>query len=1020
MNISLNLPDALRGQFDALQQRLWRMETLAAVFGGGCGIFASYLLLFFSDRLWDTPPWLRFGITATGAGIFAWVAARWIRECIWKRPDAQTLAKLVQKHHRGLGDRLLGIVELADERKRPSNVSPALCRAAIKQVATEAAQFDFQKAVSTQRPKNCATGIACLGVLVAATWLLVPQAGWNALMRWLLPTSSIARYTFITLEDLPKEMIVPHGEPFEIPCSLNYRSFWRPTRAYGQYDRQPPIQASVRGSQVLFRIPGQTQKGVLTLRIGDEARRIGVIPTLRPELKQLLARVEKPAYLYHPTEEDDVRGGSLDVLEGSRVKFRGKASRLLATAGMNAGKPVPLTVRSDEFESSSLEPGGVAQCAFTWKDRLGLTAAAPRTLTVQTHKDLPPQTRCPDLAAATAILENEALEIRMTAQDDYGVRRLGASWEYNSQQHRTNSVVRQEVKLAEGTPRDVKLAETLRFSPAILRIPADTVVSLRALALDYYPGRKPSESPMHRIYVLGREEHARLIQQNFEALLAKLEELIQKQETLSGETRQTRELPDEKLKSETASRELGEQAAEESERSEDLKRLAQEWTKALREALRNPDLSEETLLEWARNLQAMRDLAHGEMQDATQALRNSQQNPAGRAGHVDRALELEQSVLRALQQMQAQMNEHLEQMQAKNLGQRLRKIARDEKQIVNTLQKMLPETIGLLPSEMPAEHKEAAETMSGRQERSQKEAGRLQEEILQFFHRTKQTRYGDVSREMTETRAVEEMSQISEKIRQNVSVQAMQQADGSARNFERWAEKLNSRDRSRSTSDMPMASMPKEEQERMLRRMQQALKLMRILQQEQSLREETQSLEAEKSKRENYPEESRKLAERQRQLMDDARRLQQEDLPSSLKDRLGQACDAMSQAGSLLDKPQTDDATVASETRAIDLLSSMIQMCAAEAQGAGACNGMALLLQMMGFGMGNGEGDQGGGSAAGGVTDRSNIRPAGNAQGTAPDSRSVERASGRASSSLPAEFRDVLQSYFDAMDQENP
>ena len=64
-----DLPDELRQQFAVVERRLWRVETAMAVCLAAAGLFGSYLGLFFSDRLWDSPGWLRLGLLAAGVGI---------------------------------------------------------------------------------------------------------------------------------------------------------------------------------------------------------------------------------------------------------------------------------------------------------------------------------------------------------------------------------------------------------------------------------------------------------------------------------------------------------------------------------------------------------------------------------------------------------------------------------------------------------------------------------------------------------------------------------------------------------------------------------------------------------------------------------------------------------------------------------------------------------------------------------------------------------------------------------------
>src|SRR5512138_217463 len=143
---TLQLPDKLRARFEQLEARLWRIDLVILVCGALSGLIISFILLFISDRFWDTPRWLRLTATLTGAAVVAYFLLTWFRLWIWKRRDYRALSGIVQRHYRRLGDRLLGIVELSDEAKRPPYMSPDLCKAAIRQVSTEAVEFDFRQA----------------------------------------------------------------------------------------------------------------------------------------------------------------------------------------------------------------------------------------------------------------------------------------------------------------------------------------------------------------------------------------------------------------------------------------------------------------------------------------------------------------------------------------------------------------------------------------------------------------------------------------------------------------------------------------------------------------------------------------------------------------------------------------------------------------------------------------------------------------------------------------------------------
>ncbi len=75
---------------------------------------------------------------------------------------------------------------------------------------------------------------------------------------------------------------------------------------------------------------------------------------------------------------------------------------------------------------------------------------------------------------------------------------------------------------------------------------------------------------------------------------------------------------------------------------------------------------------------------------------------------------------------------------------------------------------------------------------------------------------------------------------------------------------------------------------------------------------------------------------------------------------------------------------------------------------------MAGLMQMMGFGKG---GKTPGGNPMGGDTDRANVRVGGTRTGGTPDARAVQKSSGKELQQVPEEFRDALESYFQAIEK---
>src|SRR3954468_10412541 len=173
-SVAIPLPEDLRGQFERLERRLLRVETGVLVAGCVAGLAGSYLLVFASDRIWDSPVWLRGTAFVGGAAVVGFFALTWLKRWILKRRNRKDLATIVQRKFQRLGDRLLGIVELSSEEKHLHGFSPELYRAAIRQVAAESAQYDFSEAVPRLGWKRAARVAVIAGALAAATFLVFP------------------------------------------------------------------------------------------------------------------------------------------------------------------------------------------------------------------------------------------------------------------------------------------------------------------------------------------------------------------------------------------------------------------------------------------------------------------------------------------------------------------------------------------------------------------------------------------------------------------------------------------------------------------------------------------------------------------------------------------------------------------------------------------------------------------------------------------------------------------------------
>lgn len=1027
----VKLPDNLQRQFSLLQQRLWKVETAVAVCSALIGLVISYLLLFFSDRIWNSPTWFRLVLLIAGAAVSAWAAYRWLSLWIFNKRDSRALAILVQQKFRRLGDRLLGIVELSNEKERPAHFSAELYQAAIHQVAEEADKYNFREAVDKRAAKKLISTAGALILLVLLPVFVVPIASWNAFLRWIAPMAAIARYTLVKVQDLPAKIIVPHGESFDFTAAIHYDSPWKPSRASAQFEKQTPVDAKVHDGKVTFRIPGQMQKGILKIKIGDVRHEVAVEPQYRPSLKEMAANIQFPDYLQYPDTDEKIRSGSLTLLEGSRVSFQGKTSRQLQSAWLNTShNSENLEVKADRFVSQPISSGGVSQFSFKWLDIFGLSNAAPWRLNIQTQQDQPPTPALPELSRDLAILHSDVLDIKTLSKDDYGIRDVGLTWELFSASEEPFDRATTEIKIRKKSPREKKVEEVFQWSPAVFRIGPDTLVELVAFATDYFPGRERAESTVYRIHVLGNEKHADLVRQNLESVLARIEEVARLEEKILAKTAELND--DEKLSAKDAAGKIGKAGEEQQQNAKNLESLAKEGMEALREALKNPIFKEEMLQQWSKNLKEMQQLAQGKMKEAAGDLKSAQQSAQQNASdkesqkkQLSEAKKKEEEILAALEAIQGKVNKDLDDLQALTLSERLRRTAAAEEEISGELKKTIPETIGLLPKELPEKFRKIDTRLANGQEEVQKEAYTLQGEINRFYERTQKPNYGEASKEMNELRASEELDRVRSLIQENVGMEATRNLLSWAKHFNKWADKLEPPP-SESPSGQSQSGQSAMNMTKTL------LLLLRIREKELNIHSQTVLLDEQKPNLKDYPDRAHALLSTQQDLTKIFKEVEGMNKLPMLVQPYKETGQGMNKIESLLQVPQTDKVTAQAEVKTVELLSDLINLINEQAQrnppppgqGSGEENSaeqMAFLMQMLAPSQGMSQGmamNQGGGNPGGGSTNRENTPPGGDAQGKSGEERRVNRASGAASLSLPTEFRETLEDYFKALEQE--
>jgi hypothetical protein len=1018
--LSVALPEALRQQFAQVERRLWRVESTVAVCCVAGGLMVSFLVLFVSDRVWDTPGWLRLTLLLCGLAVAALAAVRWARRWVWQRRDLRSLANLVQKKYRRLGDRLLGIVELANEERHNANFSPALYHAAINQVADEARGYDFGQSVSTRTSRKMALLAAGLAACLALLFGVLPQPGWNALVRWALPAAKVPRFTLVTLDGLPAELIVPHGEPFSIAATVHYRSFWKPHRAWALWPRQPDIESNVQDGQVRLQVPGKVENGVLEVRVGDASAGVKIQPTYRPSLQELTAHIQLPGYLHYPDQDQILQNASMLAVEGSKVAFQGKVSRSLATALMQSGGeyPAELRIQGDSFTTAQTQPDGQAQYTFNWRDNLGLTNAVPLRLSVEMQPDAPPVPEIVDMPGEIAVLNSDVLNIHLRALDDFGVHDLGLTWNMTADSP-PSAVATTEVKTQPSSAHVKEAEKVFLWSPSMFRIPADSTVELQGFARDYFPDRERSRTTVYRIRVLSPEEHAELVRQQLETVLAQVEEVTRLQEKIVAGLGEVKDA--EKMAPTEKAARLGQTKDNQTQNAANLDELSDKGERAVREAMKNPLLNEETIRQWTQSMQQMRQLSQQKMPAAANTMQSAQQNSGTKPQEMADAMQQAEDILKELAKMQSKANQHLDNLQALTLAQRLRKVGGEEKDIGGQLFDSASNTIGLLPSDLPEKLKSFENGLVRDQSAAQKQTTTLQSELSRFFERTQKPEYGAVNKEMKDTHTGDELDRLGGLIENNIGLEASDNLGQWSARFQKWADKLEPKN-SGSGSGSGSGSQKKNDLTEQL------IALLRLRENEVNLHDQTTLLDQNKGAADSYQQRAATLAGSQEKMAGDLNGIHEKTAVPQLDSAFADTAGTMKDVLTLLRQPQTGQPADGAEVKTIDSLSDLINLINEQAQhsqsqsslsqSASADEEMQFLMQMSrnpanakAFAVQPNRGS----SSPGGTTSRANGRSLGNAAGKDADGRSVNQAAGIIEHA-PVEFRDALENYYHGLE----
>ena len=451
------IPDGLQRQLEAFRKKLWRIKISEALLAGCAGLTTSFLFVFLLDRFFETPTTVRLIILLAGTSLFAVFAPYWIHRWVYRHRREYQLARLISLRFPKLGDRLLGAVELQDQKEGEETLSPQLRAAAMNNVAAEASKLDLTAALPTPLHRKWLLTVITLLSISTVLIFTFPHAGMNSLKRWIMPLSSTERFTFtrLDLSAIGTPERVPYGEAFSLTIPLAKDTARKPKVARARYGEGDWVEAPLAQGSYTFEFMGQRALDTVTIEALDAHHELPFEPVMRPETESILALVKLPEYLQRADKNIDLRSGYLNLVEGSSISIETTATRKLKSAHaeivvLNQDAELPSRPTPEEGQAtepaqekkapqkiqlklsgktltSELIPIAAEPMTLTinWQDIYNLSAANPFQVRIEPLQDQAPSSYLQGIDRQHIMLAEETIEFEVIAEDDYGLKASG-------------------------------------------------------------------------------------------------------------------------------------------------------------------------------------------------------------------------------------------------------------------------------------------------------------------------------------------------------------------------------------------------------------------------------------------------------------------------------------------------------------------------------------------------------------------------------------------------------------------
>lgn len=471
------------------------------------------------------------------AGLLAGaVAAAWVA---WGcRNPAERVARHLEMRDPALGSRLINSLQLArqTEDRGVAELTRQLAAHAVEQNVATLDVAGLERLAVTgearRRGRWAAWGVAAFAALLAAFFPVTRMV----LPRFLDPTGDHPPYSFTRVELVdPGDagVDVVYGGKFKVKAKWS-----------GHEPRELFLTAHP---------PGRPQEGVTVPMVRDASSGfVQEIPDVRrdlvlvahsktrsyfsrqrvarviltPRIERAFLRTAPPAYTGVTADERNFAFTTASAMTGSELRFRLQSNRPLKAGVIDVihaderRESVPMSLAGTNEVSGSLVLKEATRVRFRVTDIDDLQSEPGPECLLSPTRDLPPTVRLVEPAQDGFVAEDYDLNLRIDADDDYGVRTLRV--------HRGVDGVFPEARTiaVEGIQRHAGLSEPVKFKE--LGVKPGQSVSFFAEVVDTAPEPQMARSQTVTLRVVSAEEYNDFLREERDVrdLAAKYEELL--------------------------------------------------------------------------------------------------------------------------------------------------------------------------------------------------------------------------------------------------------------------------------------------------------------------------------------------------------------------------------------------------------------------------------------------------------------------------------------------------------------